>query len=431
MQLTARTHRAVEVHSDSSMEEGYTRSTQTPMNHHHPHRRPPQGHKITTTPVADLVKPFRRLLQKKGNSDPVLLLRSLISEWSQLSTCSKFTLLALLLVIIHILLTLWDLAFYQVGHLQPAASSPSTETSFAVAINTYRRPEMLRAAVQHYGETCGRAAGVSQVFIVWAEQTTEIPNADSFFDHRMGGNGLKNRASVHVLKKDKDSLNSRFEPITELASTAVFMVDDDLRVACPSLTQAFEAWKENQDSMVGYYPRLSSPPRRSYGNDRSNERIYHTWPVVFWKQSFNFVLTKACFLHSKYLDLYTDDNKYPKAIKDHVDKGKNCEDIAMSMLVANYTKYHTGTAARPIYVEGRVSDEGLIGGISAGPGHMTTRSECLTSLTSILNEQGWPSPLDYEVQLQTNAWIRHAPGFWWQYRPSNFFEWFAFANTFT
>jgi hypothetical protein len=122
---------------------------------------------------------------------------------------------------------------------------------------------------------------------------------------------------------------------------------------------------------------------------------------------------------------------FPKAIKDHVDKNMNCEDIAMSMLIANYTKYQTGTASRPIYVEGSVSDKGLIGGISSGSGHMATRSECLTILTSILKAQGWGSPFDYQVPLRPNAWIRHAPGFWWQYRPSNFFEWFALANTFT
>jgi hypothetical protein len=38
----------------------------------------------------------------------------------------------------------------------------------------------------------------------------------------------------------------------------------------------------------------------------------------------------------------------------------NCEDIAMSMLVANYTKAMTGKPEYPIYVEGNVNDRGLV-----------------------------------------------------------------------
>ena len=238
---------------------------------------------------------------------------------------------------------------------------------------------------------------------------------------------LGNRAEVHVLQKEKNSLNSRFEPIEQVKSKAVFMVDDDIRVACPSLVHAFNAWNENPDTMVGYYPRLASPPRSSPKSP--SDLIYHTWPVVFVQHKFNFVLTKASFLHSKYLSLYTGDD-FPQAIRDHVDQHMNCEDIAMSMLVANYTKYEKGKPSSPIYVEGSVSDVGLFGGISTGSGHMTTRSDCLSKLTSIFLEKGWESPLSYELSLSEFSWIKHAPGFWWQSRPSNFFEWLSFANTF-
>lgn len=381
-----------------------------------------------------------------------MILRRLKYHWALLSGGSKVAATVVLLLLWqHVMFGIWDQFFYQIGvsnneggvsTISVSNTAVSTETYFAVAINTYKRPDMLREAVQHYADTCGRWSGVSQVFIIWAEQNSNVPHPDSFFDKNdqilRGGRSLDNRAAVHVLQKSKDSLNSRFEPIPQLESTAVFMVDDDLRVSCHSLRQAFEAWKTRPDAMAGYYPRLASPPRggqstsSSSSSSSSSDLVYHTWPVVYWQHSFNFVLTKACFLHSKYLELYTNDNLFPRAIKDHVDQHMNCEDIAMSMLVANYTKYQTGgTPAYPIYVEGSVSDKGLIGGISTGSGHMTTRSECLTQLTAILRQEGWGSPFDYQVPLRPNSWIRHAPGVWWQYRPSNVFEWFALANTFT
>ena len=452
MQLTSRTHRSApldrHVATDSLLacvEEGQASKISTTTN---PHRRmlssssTPSGRRTSPTSI-DFSKAFQRQWNKKSTTDPRVFLQRLIHGFSPLSIRSKCALLVAFMLAQIILLSLWDQLFYQVGMLEPATTTRiegqrrpiSNESSFAVAINTYRRPEMLKDAVMHYADTCGRSVGVAQVFVIWAEQNAQhIPDSNTFFGDEHDGTILQNRAAVHVLEKAKDSLNSRFEPIPQLLSTAVFMVDDDLRVDCSSLRRAFDAWKTRPDSMVGYYPRLASPPRGVTGatSSSSDEIIYHTWPVVFWKQTFNLVLTKASFLHSKYLELYTDDNHFPKAIKDHVDKNMNCEDIAMSMLVANYTKYQTGgIPAPPMYVEGRVSDKGLIGGISSGSGHMTTRSECLTILSSILKAQGWPSPLDYQVPLRSNSWIRHAPGFWWQYRPSNTFEWLALANTFT
>jgi hypothetical protein len=374
----------------------------------------------------------------------------MVHKWKLLKPHSKIATAAIVVFILqHIFIGVWDQCFHQIGILGTSSSNKSGESSFAVVINTYKRPDMLRQAIQHYADTCGKRYGVGQVFVVWAEQNVQVPEPESFFnDHDNMRQGItktaaNNRATVQVLQVSKDSLNSRFEPIPQLDTTSVFMVDDDIRVACPSLALGFKAWQQTPDSMVGYYPRLSAPPiRPQQGKDDSvhQQLVYHAWPVVHLRQKLNFVLTKASFLHSKYLELYTNDETFPREIKDYVDEHMNCEDIAMSMLVANYTKYHasleksnSNTAAlpaRPIYVEGHVSDKGLFGGISTGTGHMATRSDCLTLLTVMLQSKGWGYPFEQQFDLGKSSFVRHAPGFWWQIRPSNFFEWFAFANVF-
>jgi len=84
----------------------------------------------------------------------------------------------------------------------------------------------------------------------------------------------------------------------------------------------------------------------------------------------------------------------------------------------------------PIYVEGSVRDKGLFNGISTGTGHTEQRSRCLTDLTSIYQKHGWEAPLQRSYGLKEASWVHHAPGFWWQFRPSNFFEWFALGNVF-
>eukprot|EP00536_Pseudo-nitzschia_multiseries_P007252 jgi/Psemu1/195108/e_gw1.167.29.1 len=383
---------------------------------------------------------------------------------------------------------IWDRCFHGTGlggskRQFPAASSSSSSSSspssFAVVINTFRRPERLKRAVQHYAETCGRRYSVGQVFVVWADQANEPP-PDAFFwgnddppqplratpdrelseptktkttgsdiDIDIDNETNNNRVPVTVLKKDKDSLNARFEPIPQLRTTSIFMVDDDIRVSCVSLHEAFSAWKEQPDAMVGFYPRLAVPSARQQQQQQQHDPanpsipipepqfVYHLWPKIYWKQKFNIVLTKASFLHSKYLELYSNDDSFPKEIKDHVDKHKNCEDIAMSILVANYTQYndhknHKQKTTSPVlYVAGSVSDAGLFGGISSGQGHFATRSDCLNRLTQIVRSRGFGSPLERDFALAENSWIRHSPGFWWQPSPSNPSEWLGLANLFS
>lgn len=329
------------------------------------------------------------------------------------------------LLVLHVVLGTLDVVFHYYGLMgEKAVSLNNKSTSFAVVINTYKRPRMLVEAVSHYADTCGQKFGVNQVFIVWAEQGTNPPETSSLFLH----DNNQNRADVHILQVAKDSLNSRFEPIPRLKSDAIFMVDDDVRVSCPTLLTGFQAWTVYPESMVGYYPRLASSPR-SGGNQ--GEFVYHGWPTVFLQRSFNFVLTKASFLHKQYLDVYSDKTQHPQQILDYVDAHMNCEDVAMSLLVANYTRSKHGKPSYPIYVEGSVSDKGLFGGISTGSGHMATRSECLTDLSKVYEDHGWGTPLSYENGLVEQSWVHHYPGFWWQYRPSNFFEWFAFGNFFS
>lgn len=292
------------------------------------------------------------------------------------------------------------------------------DRSFAVVMNTYKRPEQLAEAVQHYAEFCGRQYGVAHVYIVWAEEDVTPPDPDSFY---LGDPAIstQNRAPVSF-RRVKNSLNSRFLEIPDVDGP-VFMVDDDIRVDCRSLGESFRAWKSNPDSMVGYYPRLAKKHENGY--------VYQSWPTVFFRRQINMVLSKACFLHSRFMKIYSSD-EHPQAIRDYVDKYFNCEDVAMSLLVANVTKSERQRPAKPIYVEAKVSDMGLFNGISTGTGHMSHRSECLKVLTEIYQENGWGAPLDDSFQLEESTWVQHVPGFWWQTGSSNVFEWAAIGNAF-
>lgn len=385
--------------------------------------------------------------KRKYNTLGSTCIRRLQIRWILSTSSFKIVFFAAALWISLVMfLRIWDSLFQiSVGFGENHYTSPST---FAVVINTFRRPDRLLNTVRHYAETCGKKSNVGRVFVVWADQENEPPSSGSlYFDDSarhftLRGYATKNnRAPIEILKKKKDSLNARFEPIPQLKTTSVFMVDDDVRVDCNSLYSAFAAWQRHPDSMVGFYPRLSSRPKSPFLSDQNQKQlVYHAWPMVYWRQKINIILTKACFLHSNYLELYTSDETFPKEIKAHVDLSRNCEDIAMSMLVAHYSKLknikkNSGKnnarkllPARPIYAEGSVFDVGLFGGISTGSGHFATRSECLTQLKEILLSQGWDSPLEDEFDLHKSSVLQHSPGYWWQSGPSNFFEWFSLGG---
>ncbi|GAX21138.1 hypothetical protein FisN_1Lh186 [Fistulifera solaris] len=316
-----------------------------------------------------------------------------------------------------------------VGGYQSPDKFVVEETSFAVIINTYKRPKQLQEAIAHYGSKCGKRSGVDHIYIVWAELDVTPPDPTTFFkSSKLRPSDTSNNSDLTFVRVLRDSLNSRFLPIEGLAWKAIFMVDDDVRVSCKSLQAGFDAWRARPQSMVGYYPRLSAPARiQNVGADI--ELTYYSWPNVYLRQQMNFILTKACFLHERYMAMYWNE-QHPREILDYVDQYKNCEDVAMSILVANVTRAESKAHVPeiPIYVEGNIADTGLSNGISSGTGHMDRRSRCLNDITRIYRVHGWEPPLDYAFNLRESSWMQHWPGFWWQSRPSNVFEWLALKN---
>jgi len=341
-----------------------------------------------------------------------------------------------------------------------AAAAEDSSQTFDVVINTYRRPRQLESAVRHYAQACGPSAGIGRVYVIWSEQGVDPPDdplaryfsegelsADNGNDN---GNSIRRRtfssnkiAPIRFIRTP-NSLNSRFLPIhdddpkeAKIATNAVFMVDDDVQVDCSSLRRGFDAWKSNPHSMVGYYPRLAAPPLFHTGQN-AIRYIEHCWPIVFLRQRANFVLTKAAFLHARYMEVYWDDALHPREIRLYVDRHMNCEDVAMSLLVANYTRAFFGESTGgkgkspipPVFVEGRIRDAGLFNGISTGEGFVERRARCLSDLTGIYEQRGWGSPLDYSFALDDISWTRHVFRWPWQYRPANVFEWGALLDFF-
>ncbi|WCJ19798.1 Nucleotide-diphospho-sugar transferases superfamily protein [Euphorbia peplus] len=233
---------------------------------------------------------------------------------------------------------------------------------YAILMNTWKRYDLLKQSISHYS-SCGR---LDSIHIVWSEPDPPSESLIKYLEHVVQS---KSKGARQVkLKFDinkEDSLNNRFKEIKDLEADAVFSIDDDVIFPCYSVEFAFNVWQSAKDTMVGFVPR-------SHWVDKTQGKkdyyIYGGWWSVWWSGTYSMVLSKAAFFHKKYLGLYT--NEMPASIREYTTKNRNCEDIAMSFLVAN------ATGAPPIWVKGKIFEIGSTG-ISSLGGHNEKRTQCV------------------------------------------------------
>lgn len=232
---------------------------------------------------------------------------------------------------------------------------------YTILINTWKRNDLLKKSISHYA-ACPR---LDSIHIVWSEPDPPSESLLHYLEHVQSNqkNGRKIELKFDINKED--SLNNRFKEIKDLNTDVVFSIDDDVIFPCSSVELAFNVWKSAPDTMVGFVPRMhwldQSRGHRDY-------YVYGGWWSVWWMGTYSMVLSKAAFFHKKYLAVYT--NEFPASLRDYIAKNRNCEDIAMSFLVAN------ATGAPPIWVKGNILEIGSTG-ISSLGGHSMKRTECV------------------------------------------------------
>ena len=247
------------------------------------------------------------------------------------------------------------------------------DARFTVVLNTFERRIALQKAVAHYA-TC---ASVAEIVVVWSEQVpAPAPTDDDarlYFPQARSKRAPPARYEAH----DTTSIQNRFE-VTGVRTTAVFHVDDDVRMPCGALATGFEAWRANRDVLVGFFPRAHrwSAPRCRH------EYIWDDWSLRVGGE-FSIVLTKAAFSKTAFLELYA--RGLPPEACAYVDERKNCEDIAMQLLTSAVARAPPVYVAQPLWYYWGAKLEGIgVAGISKGSTHHDVRGSCVTDLSRIL-----------------------------------------------
>ncbi len=230
---------------------------------------------------------------------------------------------------------------------------------FSVLIGTWDRVPLLRRLILHYQ----KSKFVHKIYVTWHNPAMRPP--DEFL------RTVRKKPPVEILFQKYDSLNNRFNPITNLETKAILVADDDIRVNITDVEYAFEVWKNRPHSLVGVFPRYHQYHKIN-GTYTYDMRSPNT------PREYSIILTKFMFMHAEYLYAYT--CLLPSKIHRYIDSIVNCEDIAMNLLVTGMT------GAKPVAVMTHVDDFGTTSGISIKPGHVDSRSECTTKLIQIFGK---------------------------------------------
>ena len=261
-------------------------------------------------------------------------------------------------------------------HPHAAQDDANKEEPFTVVINTFKRRRLLQQAVAHYA-SCPH---VAEIRVVWSEQVTP-PSRDDHDAHIYYG---PHPELVTYDSHPTTSIQNRFD-VRGLRTSSVFNVDDDVRIPCSSLARGHAAWKANRDVLVGFYPRL----HRWNPTKLQHEYICHGFFGDFGFRrglAFSIILTKAAFCKAEYLQMYVE--AVPEQAKSYVDELKNCEDIAMQILITSVTQ------RPPVYVQNPMWYYWLakwrsfgVTGISKNTGHLDVRGRCITDLSRMMSDQ--------------------------------------------
>ncbi|KAI7907182.1 glycosyl transferase family 64 domain-containing protein [Cokeromyces recurvatus] len=238
------------------------------------------------------------------------------------------------------------------------------QNQFSVMISTYNpeRIEHLSLLIQHLL----KSKKVHTVFVTWHNPNLEVP--DTLYQ----GISEKDLDRVKVLMQSFDSLNNRFNPVNELKTDAVYIMDDDIYIDLDDLEFTFSIWQQRKDSVVGHFPRY-----HTYSPE-SHEATYK----IIGKAPYSIILTKSMFIRSDYLFSYTCllDSK----LHETIDSRLNCEDLGFSMMASGISN------VAPTYVRPQepMEDFGLKKGISTNSAHMPARSKCISDfITDYWNEK--------------------------------------------
>ncbi len=327
---------------------------------------------------------------------------------------------------------------------------PLDQQKYTIRINTWRRNDQLITSVHHF-LTC---PGVHQIQIIWCDDVKVHPPPKEILELTTSTTTTTNQSRVVIEYHFINSLNERFHILHRPETLGILSIDDDVLRPCEAVDDGFFRWVDHPDRMVGFDYRMhvvsssssSSSSDHSNTNKSNNNKHKHlrntkttppsnprTTPLLLnqnekWtygylsnsqtQNQYSLSLTRFCFLHVDYFDLYM--TYMPKPILQIIDQTFNCEDIAMSFFVSSLTNGQVPLLANHWSLTslvklssssssnkdhgGNNEEEGGGGGISHSAQHKVIRDKCVDLFGYLLGlKDGYEELLSIEKEEEMNT----------------------------
>ncbi|XP_048395421.1 exostosin-like 2 isoform X1 [Stegostoma tigrinum] len=262
-----------------------------------------------------------------------------------------------------------------VVHREQDNQRTNIPNSFTIIMQSYNRTDLLLKLLNHYQAILN----LHKIIVVWNSVGIKPPTDlwDSLGPH-----------PIPVLFKEQTAnrMRNRLEPIPELETKAVLMLDDDILISAYDLDFAYSVWQQFPDQIVGFVPRkhvTTSSGIYSYGSFELQNALGGSG------DHYSMVLIGAAFFHASYLEKFK--VQHP-AVHSLIDKTQNCDDIAMNFIVAKQTGKPSGVFVKPADMRNLEKDSnGGFNGMWHRAEHLLQRSWCLNQLAAIYGSM----PLKY------------------------------------
>ena len=232
----------------------------------------------------------------------------------------------------------------------PLSAFKSDSQLFSIIILSFNRSDLLLRLLNHYSAV----ANLEQIIVVWNDASQRPPVEDW---HEL----MPHPVPTKFIIQSENKLRNRFNAFTEINTSAVLLLDDDILASSQDVAFAFRTWqvctfititqKASVESatllfilcliilqrfphlIVGFYPRKhvrSASGVYTYGSDELDAG------TNLGSYVYSMVLTGAAFVHKKYLEMFSDSAVLPHGVHRMIDLANNCEDIAMNVMVTHY-----------------------------------------------------------------------------------------------
>nr|XP_043638867.1 glycosyltransferase family protein 64 C3 [Erigeron canadensis] len=194
---------------------------------------------------------------------------------------------------------------------------------FTVLINGYSesRIPIMKTVTGIYSSS----PSVAAVVVLWGNPNTPTKTLVEL-SHNLSVSSPGD-APITVIRQTSRSLNARFLPRPWITTRAVVICDDDIEIDPKSIEFAFNVWRNNPEQLIGLFAR-----------SHEIDLVSRKWIYTVHPDKYSILLTKFMLMKTEYLYKYSCEGGEAMAkARLIVDEMRNCEDILMNFVAANWT----------------------------------------------------------------------------------------------